>query len=69
VTAAILRVLRTIRPKYACRSWTDRVGPAKLLPHLIESGPVVAKSGRHMQFETPERLRSPAGNSHYRCSL
>ena len=36
VIPAILRVLRTIRPKYACRSCTDGVVQAKVLPRLIE---------------------------------
>jgi transposase len=35
---AILRVLRTIRPKYGCRSCTDGVVQAKVLPRLIEGG-------------------------------
>ena len=35
---AILRVLRTIRPKYGCRSCTDGVVQAKVPPRLIESG-------------------------------
>ncbi len=38
VIPAILRVLRTVRPKYACRSCTDGVVQAKMLPRLIESG-------------------------------
>src|SRR6202790_5643093 len=38
VIPAILRVLRTIRPKYACRSCTDGVVQAKVQPRLIESG-------------------------------
>src|ERR1700693_3003441 len=38
VIPAILRVLRTLRPKYACRSCTDGVLQAKVLPRLIESG-------------------------------
>src|SRR5258708_31306440 len=38
VIPAILRVLRTIRPKYACRGCTDGVVQAKVLPRLIESG-------------------------------
>jgi transposase len=38
VIPAILRVLRTVRPKYACRSCTDGVVQAKVLPRLIESG-------------------------------
>jgi len=38
VIPAILRVLRTIRPKYACRDCTDGVVQAKVLPRLIESG-------------------------------
>ena len=38
VIPAILRVLRTIRPKYACRGCTDGVVQAKALPRLIESG-------------------------------
>jgi transposase len=38
VIPAILRVLRTIRPKYACRSCTNGVVQAKVLPRLIESG-------------------------------
>jgi transposase len=37
VIPAILRVLRTIRPKYACRGCTDGVVQAKVLPRLIES--------------------------------
>ena len=36
VIPAILRVLRTICPKYACRGCTDGVVQAKVLPHLIE---------------------------------
>ena len=40
VVPAILRVLRTIRPKYACRGCTDGVVQAKALPRLIESGMV-----------------------------
>src|SRR5215207_9376417 len=40
VIPAILRVLRTIRPKYACRGCTDGVVQAKVLPRLIESGMV-----------------------------
>jgi transposase len=36
VIPAILRVLRTLRPKYACRSCTDGVVQAKVLPRLIE---------------------------------
>jgi transposase len=36
VIPAILRVLRTIRPKYACRGCTDGVVQAKVLPRLIE---------------------------------
>ena len=35
---AVLRVLRTIRPKYACRSCEGAVVQAKALPRLIESG-------------------------------
>lgn len=35
VIPAILRVLRTVRPKYACRSCTDGVVQAKMLPRLI----------------------------------
>jgi transposase len=38
VIPAILRVLRTVRPKYACRNCTDGVVQAKVLPRLIESG-------------------------------
>jgi transposase len=38
VVPAILRVLRTIRPKYGCRGCTDGVVQAKVLPRLIESG-------------------------------
>jgi transposase len=38
IIPAILRVLRTIRPKYACRGCTDGVVQAKVLPRLIESG-------------------------------
>ncbi|HEY2538334.1 MAG TPA: IS66 family transposase [Stellaceae bacterium] len=38
IVPAILRVLRTIRPKYACRSCTDGVMQAKVLPRLVESG-------------------------------
>ena len=38
VIPAILRVLRTIRPKYACRGCTDGVVQAKVPPRLIESG-------------------------------
>src|SRR5258705_4151318 len=37
VIPAILRVLRTIRPKYDCRGCTDGVVQAKVLPRLIES--------------------------------
>ncbi|GLR92170.1 hypothetical protein GCM10007857_88900 [Bradyrhizobium iriomotense] len=37
VIPAILRVLRTVRPKYGCRGCTDGV-QAKALPRLIESG-------------------------------
>jgi len=40
VIPAILRVLRTVRPKYACRSCTDGVVQAKVLPRLIESSMV-----------------------------
>ena len=36
VIPAILRVLRTVRPKYACRGCTDGVVQAKVLPRLIE---------------------------------
>jgi transposase len=35
VIPAMLRVLRTIRPKYGCRGCTEQ---AKALPRLIESG-------------------------------
>jgi transposase len=38
VIPAILRVLRTIRPKYGCRDCTDGVVQAKAEPRLIESG-------------------------------
>ncbi len=38
VIPAILRVLRTIRPKYACRTCTNGVVQAKALPRLVESG-------------------------------
>jgi transposase len=38
VIPAILRVPRTVRPKYACRSCADGVVQAKVLPRLIESG-------------------------------
>jgi transposase len=38
VIPAILRVLRTIRPKYACRGCTDGVVQAKALPRLIDNG-------------------------------
>lgn len=38
VIPAMLRVLRTIRPKYGCRGCTDGVVQAKVLPRLIESG-------------------------------
>jgi hypothetical protein len=38
VIPAILRVLRTIRAKYGCRSCTDGVVHAKVLPRLIENG-------------------------------
>ncbi|WP_240537301.1 IS66 family transposase zinc-finger binding domain-containing protein [Bradyrhizobium elkanii] len=40
VIPAMLQVLRTVRPKYACRSCTDGVVQAKALPRLIESGMV-----------------------------
>jgi transposase len=40
VVPAILRVRRTIRPKYACRDCTDGVVQAKAEPRLIESGMV-----------------------------
>jgi transposase len=35
IIPAILRVLRTIRPKYACRACTDGVVQAKVLPQSI----------------------------------
>ena len=35
---AVLRVLRTIRPKYACRSCEGTIVQAKARPRLIESG-------------------------------
>jgi transposase len=35
---AVLRILRTIRPKYACRSCEGAVVQAKARPRLIESG-------------------------------
>ncbi|MCP3475504.1 IS66 family transposase zinc-finger binding domain-containing protein [Bradyrhizobium sp. CCGUVB1N3] len=38
VIPAMLRVLRTVRPKYGCRRCTDGVIQAKVLPRLIESG-------------------------------
>jgi transposase len=38
VIPAILRVLRTIRPKYGCRGCTDGVVQAKVLPRLVEGG-------------------------------
>jgi transposase len=38
VIPAILRVLRTIRPKYGCRACTDGVVQAKVLLLLIEGG-------------------------------
>ncbi|TAI60230.1 IS66 family transposase, partial [Bradyrhizobium sp. Leo170] len=38
VIPAILRVLRTIRPKYTCRGCADGVVQVKALPRLIESG-------------------------------
>ncbi|MGY4154738.1 transposase [Bradyrhizobium sp. USDA 4461] len=38
IIPAILRVLRTVRPKYGCRRCTDGVIQAKVLPRLIESG-------------------------------
>ncbi|WP_312010520.1 IS66 family transposase zinc-finger binding domain-containing protein [Bradyrhizobium neotropicale] len=38
VIPAILRVLRTVRPKYACRGYTDGVVQAKVLPRLVEGG-------------------------------
>jgi transposase len=38
VIPAILRVLRTIRPKYGYRGCIDGVVQAKALPRLIESG-------------------------------
>lgn len=38
VIPAILRVLRTIRPKYVCRSCTGGVVQAKVPPRLIKSG-------------------------------
>jgi transposase len=38
VIPALLRVLRTIRRKYACRRCTDGVVQAKAEPRLIESG-------------------------------
>jgi transposase len=38
VIPAILRVLRTVRPKYACRACTDRVVQAKVLPRLTANG-------------------------------
>lgn len=40
IIPAILRVLRTVRPKYACRICTDGVVQAKVLPRLIEGGMV-----------------------------
>jgi transposase len=40
VIPAILRVLRFILPKYACRNCTDGVVQAKASPRLIESGMV-----------------------------
>jgi transposase len=40
VILAILRGLRTVRPKYACRGCTDGVVQAKAQPRLIESGMV-----------------------------
>ena len=38
VIPAILRVLRTVRPKYACRRCTDGVVQAKVLPRLFADG-------------------------------
>ncbi|WP_245509419.1 IS66 family transposase zinc-finger binding domain-containing protein [Bradyrhizobium zhanjiangense] len=38
IIPAILRVLRTIHPKYGCRSCTDGVVQVKALSRLIESG-------------------------------
>ena len=35
---AVLRILRTIRPKYACRACEGTVVQAKARPRLIESG-------------------------------
>ncbi|WP_229171739.1 MULTISPECIES: IS66 family insertion sequence element accessory protein TnpB [Bradyrhizobium] len=40
VIPAMLRVLRTIRPKYACHGCTDGVVQAKALPRLVEGGMV-----------------------------
>src|SRR5947209_1710433 len=40
VIPAILRVLRTVRPKYACRGCTDGVVQAKVLPRLMESSKI-----------------------------
>src|SRR2546430_743332 len=48
VIPAILRVLRTIRPKYACRGCTDGVVQAKVLPRLIESGKASAAPVTHV---------------------
>jgi len=41
-------VLRTIRPKYACRGCTDGVVQAKVLPRLIESGMASDRARDHV---------------------
>ena len=54
VIPAILRVLRTIRPKYGCRSCTDGVVQAKVLPRLIESG-MADRGGRRSDVQACRR--------------
>ncbi|MHC2564627.1 transposase [Bradyrhizobium liaoningense] len=62
VIPAMLQVLRTVRPKYACRSCTDGVVQAKVLPRLIESGMASTALVSHVVVVAQEPLRTPAAD-------
>src|SRR5258705_3661507 len=78
VIPAILRVLRPIRPKYACRGCTDGVVQAKVLPRLIESGMastalvthvVVSKFAWYLPLYRQGAIFGPPGGHLFRAPL
>lgn len=78
IVPAQLRVVVTVRPKYACRSCTDGVTQAPSLPHLIEGGlptegaiahVLVSKYADHLPLYRQSRILARSGIEIHRSTL